>query len=109
MLGSSGSRQPGRALRQSAAVWLEFFFIVTGVLEHRCFVRDADAVVADSGENGSPGFGGQHLWRENAGKVPREKLDEKCGNMRRRVRYRRRKFPLPPDLQQVGEHTVASY
>src|SRR5260370_18384023 len=103
MLGSSGSRQPGRALRQSAAVWLEFFFIVTGVLEHRCFVRDADAVVADSGENGSPGFGGQHLRRENAGKVPREKFDEKCGNISRLVRYRRRMIPLPPTPEKDGK------
>src|SRR6266852_2061678 len=109
ILGSNCARQPRFAFPQSTAARLEFFLVCTIVFEYGRFVCDPDVVVPESGEDGPAGFRGQHLWCIYSGKIPRQEFDEGCRDVSRRVRHRRCKSPLLPNLVERGKHAIAAY
>src|ERR1700686_4901315 len=101
-------RQPHFAGKQGMAARLEFV-VFTVVFEYGCFVRDPDAVVAESREDGPAGFSGQHLWRKHSSEITWEIFDEKRHDVSCRVRHRRRISPLLPNLIERGKRGIAAY
>jgi len=59
-----------------------FFFVVGDGFEDGDFLRDAENLRADAGENGAAQFGGQGFRREDTGFFARKKFHELSGDVR---------------------------
>src|SRR5690349_16131496 len=97
------------ALRKIASACLEFLVFFGAAFQDTGFVCDANAVVANPGEDVASRFGREHLGSKHSRHLSRENLDEQRRDMSRGIGYWGNKPSLLADLIKRRKHAVTSY